>query len=74
MIAAKKESIHELLTTQGKPLQIQTPIEDVIFAITSANHKYTRRNPIPANRREAFITESFKDLALAHYVFHIDDI
>lgn len=74
MIAAKKESIHELLTTKGNPLKIQTPIEDVIFAITSANHKYTRRNPIPGNRREAFITESFKDLALPHYVFHVDDI
>lgn len=43
-----------LSDTDGVPIQ---PAEhtEVVWAVTSANHQNTRRNPIPAHRREAAI-------------------
>lgn len=38
----------------GKPAAI-SPTAAVVWAVTSANHQNTRRNPVPYNRREAAI-------------------
>ena len=43
-----------LADAHGEPLPV-TPDAVVVWAVTSANHQNTRRNPIPANRREAAI-------------------
>lgn len=41
-------------TTDGHTTTV-TPGAPIIFAVTSASHRSTRRNPIPANQREAAI-------------------
>ena len=46
-----------LTDTNGAPLAFaERPM--VVFAVTSANHRGTRRNPIPYDRREAAIERS----------------
>lgn len=47
---------HVLTRFQARYLAESTdPDTTVIWAVTSANHQNTRRNPVPANRREAAI-------------------
>ncbi|RCK69599.1 class I SAM-dependent methyltransferase [Desertihabitans brevis] len=51
--------LHELLAgrvcdTDGRPVPMAEGAE-VVWAVTSANHRGTRRNPVAANRREAAI-------------------
>jgi len=74
--------LHDLLT---KPLtdvldvnnQAIGPTEKIsaiIFAVTSANHSNTRRNPVPFYLR-ALLVEAFgKSLAVPCYIFGIDDV
>jgi hypothetical protein len=64
----------ELRDVNGEPLDLATPIESVLWAITSANHAHTRRNPLPAHRREAAIEEFARDLDAPSFVFLIDDL
>jgi cyclopropane fatty-acyl-phospholipid synthase-like methyltransferase len=73
--------LHRLIETQlqsakdinGKPL-LQEPVEDIIFAVTSANHSNTRRNPLPLHLRsmaiERFATEFHPDT----YIYPINDV
>jgi len=42
-----KEGLVEASTTVGKPLGIKKRVTAIIFAVTSANHSNTRRNPLP---------------------------
>lgn len=47
---------HVLTGFQARYLrELAGPDTTVIWAVTSANHQNTRRNPVPANRREAAI-------------------
>lgn len=71
---ATKGDSRELLDVAGKPLELAEPIDAVIWAVTSANHSNTRRNPLPAHRREAAIEELADLLDVPSFVFMIDDI
>lgn len=65
--------LHELVSGRlrdldGEILEL-TPEPTLVWAITSANHHNTRRNPIPANRREVAIElfslqEDFRSLVV----------
>jgi len=46
----------------------------LVWAITSANHSNTRRNPFPANRREAAIEIFSRDISAKALVYNIPDI
>ena len=46
----------------------------VIWAITSATHHGTRRNPVPANRREAMIEATSDAAGLTSLVAPIADV
>ena len=50
------------------------PVEGIVWAITSANHENTRRNPLPAHRREAAIERLAASLPVPSYVYRIDDV
>jgi hypothetical protein len=64
----------QLADVNGRPLGIEEPIDTVLWAVTSANHSNTRRNPLGAHRREAAI-EEFADLLDAQsFVYLIDDV
>ncbi|WP_375580028.1 transferase [Marivirga tractuosa] len=49
-------------------------IVGVIFAVTSANHSGTKRNPVPFYLRAMMIQEFSKNLDVPTYVFGIDDV
>jgi hypothetical protein len=49
-------------------------IEGVVWAVTSANHEGTRRNPLPAHRREAAIERAAAALPVPSLVYHVDDL
>ncbi|MBK6265770.1 transferase [Marivirga sp. S37H4] len=72
---------HHLLTQfQFDYLQkiIQEKSEDkivgIVFAVTSANHSGTKRNPIPFYLRAMMIQEFCEYLPAKSYVFGIDDV
>ncbi len=59
----------------GKPLGINAKINNIIFAITSANHSNTRRNPIPLYQRAMAIQEfasGFEHVQI--FIYDIDDV
>jgi hypothetical protein len=58
----------------GKPLGITTPIEGIIFAITSANHSNTRRNPVPFYLRALALQQFAQSFHVPVYIFGIDDV
>lgn len=41
------------IDSDGQPIEVSDPV--IVWAVTSANHSSTRRNPFPAHRREAAI-------------------
>ncbi|WKK76226.1 hypothetical protein QYS49_02215 [Marivirga salinae] len=49
-------------------------IEGIIFAVTSANHSGTKRNPVPFYLRAMMIQEFSKNLDVPIYVIGIDDV
>ncbi|MEL6925037.1 MAG: transferase, partial [Bacteroidota bacterium] len=49
-------------------------IEAVIFAVTSANHSNTRRNPIPFHLRAMALQDFAEELGIPFYVFGINDV
>jgi hypothetical protein len=69
---------HHLLTTDLLAhltlLLAERKVTAVLWAITSANHQNTRRNPLPGHRREAAIDAFAAELDAPSFVYHIDDI
>lgn len=57
----------------GKTLE-KNPVEAVIFAVTSANHSNTRRNPSPFYLRAMALQEFSEDLGVPCYIYGIDDV
>ncbi|MBI4347696.1 MAG: methyltransferase domain-containing protein [Elusimicrobia bacterium] len=49
-------------------------IDGILWAVTSANHENTRRNPLPAHRREAAIERMAAGLPVPSYVYWVDDV
>lgn len=58
----------------GKPIGTKEPIEGVVFAITSANHSNTRRNPVPFYLRALAVQQFADRLHLPAFIFGIDDV
>ncbi|MFH1511381.1 MAG: transferase [Candidatus Woesearchaeota archaeon] len=58
----------------GQELGLEDRIDTIIWPITSANHSNTRRNPIPASKREVAIENFSQKLDAKSYIYPIDDI
>lgn len=58
----------------GNPLGISQKVEAIIFAVTSANHSNTRRNPLPFYLRSLAIHEFSRELFVPSYIYGIDDV
>jgi hypothetical protein len=58
----------------GHPIGIDQPIEAVLFAVTSANHSNTRRNPLPFYLRAITIEAFGNQLQAPTYIYGIDDV
>jgi hypothetical protein len=69
-----EEGLKNQFDVDGNLLDIIEPIEAIIFAVTSANHSNTRRNPLPFYLR-AISIEAFSDsLSVPVYIYGIDDV
>lgn len=58
----------------GQNLELNAEIEGIIFAVTSANHHGTKRNPIPFYIRSMMLQSFAKELPVVSYIYGIDDI
>lgn len=66
--------LEEAPDVNGQPLGIPERVERVIFAVTSANHANTRRNPVPFHLRAMAILDFGQELEVPCFVFPIDDV
>ncbi len=59
----------------GSQLQVSDPIDTVVFAVTSANHQFTRYNPIPFHIRaigiDRFACDFATDFEISYRIFGI---
>jgi hypothetical protein len=58
----------------GSPIGNTEKIEGIIFAVTSANHSHTRRNPLPFYLRVIQIEDFADDFPIPAYIFGIDEV
>jgi SAM-dependent methyltransferase len=58
----------------GYPVKFTGTIEAIIFAVTSANHSNTRRNPLPFYLRAIAIEAFGNELNTPVYVYGVDDV
>jgi hypothetical protein len=69
---------HHLLTNFQQHYLLQVSKSDsvkaIIFAVTSANHSNTRRNPLPFYLRALSIEEFGRSLNVPCYIYGIDDV
>ncbi|BDA80325.1 hypothetical protein LPTSP3_g32550 [Leptospira kobayashii] len=69
-----KEGLWGAVDIYGKDLEVKEKVTAVIFAVTSANHYSTRRNPLPLYQRAMMIQDFSSDLGYSSYVVPIDDV
>jgi hypothetical protein len=68
------KGLSEYLDLRGNPLATKDKIEAIIFAVTSANHSNTRRNPLAFYLRALAIQEFARELTIPIYIYGIDDV
>lgn len=73
-IIRQKWNISKILWWDNQEIWIDGEIDKLIFAITSSNHKTTKRNPIAWSRRESIVNDFARWLNVKSLVYHIDDI
>jgi len=66
--------LEQVRDINGHPINRTEKIEAIIFAVTSANHSNTRRNPLPFYMRALSIDEFGEDLSVPLYIYGIDDV
>jgi trans-aconitate methyltransferase len=73
--AVVQSPLDRLTFLHGSPLQITEPIDTIVFAVTSANHQFTRYNPIPFYVRaigiDRFASDFAQDLRIGYRIFGI---
>ena len=73
--------LHDLVSSpkkccglNGNPLPENLKIDALIFAVTSANHSNTRRNPLAFYLRALAIQEFALELPVPSYIYGVDDV
>ena len=69
-----RNSLEHALDVQGQPLGIHDRVEDIIFAVTSANHSNTRRNPLPLYLRAMQIGAFTAGMHVRSLVVDVNDL
>lgn len=68
------EGLWGAIDIHGKALDTQATIKCLIFAVTSANHHQTRRNPLPLYQRAMMIQDFSSDFPFPSNLIPIEDI
>jgi hypothetical protein len=58
----------------GDRINSTEKIDAIIFAVTSANHSNTRRNPLPFYLRALGLHEFARELPVDSYIYGVDDV
>jgi hypothetical protein len=66
--------LRQQLDIHGSALASDEKIEAIVFAVTSANHSNTRRNPLPFYLRAIGLQQFAKDLPVPSYIYGVDDV
>lgn len=74
LAAILSSSLKNALDINSRPLNIDKKVDAIIFAVTSANHSNTRRNPLPFYIRALAIEEFGKSLPVPCFIYGIDDV
>lgn len=69
-----ESGLEHLRDVNGQPLGITQPVSRLVFAVTSANHANTRRNPVPFHLRAMAILDFSQELSVPAFVYGIDDV
>jgi SAM-dependent methyltransferase len=69
-----KNGLGSLRDVNGHGLEVDAGIDAIIFAVTSANHSNTRRNPLPFYLRAISIEAFGNELGIPTYIYGIDDV
>lgn len=67
-------NLDKIKDVKGEEVSIANTLQGIVFAVTSANHSGTKRNPVPFYLRAMMIQEFCKELCLQSYVYGIDDV
>lgn len=68
------KQLEQIQDINGNSLGKNGAIEAVIFAVTSANHSNTRRNPVPFYIRALALEQFGKSLPVPCFIYGIDDV
>ncbi len=69
-----KHGLYHTRDVNGDELKIEEKIDSIIFAVTSANHSNTRRNPIPFYQRAMALWDFTSALKVKTFIYDIDDV
>jgi len=69
-----ENGLFDELDVKGDKLGIGNKIDAIIFAVTSANHSNTRRNPLPFYLRAISIEAFGNELGVPAFIYGIDDV
>lgn len=70
---AAMASAREALTLDGETVRLSEDAQ-FIWAVTSANHENTRRNPLPGYRREATLERFCADMDIPSQTVHVKNV
>ena len=69
-----EEGIEHAIDIKGERIKFKGPVGAIIFAVTSANHSNTRRNPLPFYLRALQIENFANSLSVPAFIYGIDDV
>ncbi|GHN00591.1 hypothetical protein WSM22_20800 [Cytophagales bacterium WSM2-2] len=73
-LSGLSQHLSEAKDINGKNLGGTVKVDAIIFAVTSANHSNTRRNPLPFYIRAIALEEFGKQLPVPCYIYGIDEV
>ncbi|MFZ6013606.1 MAG: transferase [Bacteroidota bacterium] len=68
------KGLNQFKDIDGKKLEANEKVKAIIFAVTSANHSNTRRNPLPFYLRALALQEFSRELSIPAYIYGVDDV
>lgn len=72
-VSLQAAQLAQILDVQWKPLGTVGKIDEIIFAVTSANHHNTKRNPLNIVRRTEQLTIFSQWLEVSTFIYPVDD-
>ena len=66
--------LNQFKDINGDALRDTDPVNAIVFAVTSANHSNTRRNPLSFYLRALAIQDFSQQLLVPSFIYGIDDV